>query len=121
MLCNLQSSNITEASPSDCLVSYPENLLESYPFSKMQSVYSAAQANWATFEYRRAAFIIIVLSFTGFRYHTITGVCITALLPTKPSSDDDSGFRHGFGAEASLSRAQSAQQYLMTPLDLVTL
>ena len=35
-------------------------------------------------------------------------VCTAALLPTKPSSDDDSGFRHGFGAEASLPLAQSA-------------
>ena len=41
-------------------------------------------------------------------YHTITDVCITALLPTKVSSDDDSGFRHGFRAEASLQLAQSA-------------
>ena len=40
-------------------------------------------------------------------YHTITDVCTTALLPTKPSSDDDSGFRHGFRAEASLPLAQS--------------
>ena len=41
------------------------------------------------------------------RYHTITDVCTTGLLPTKPSSDDDSGFRHGFGAEASLPIALS--------------
>ena len=41
-----------------------------------------------------------------YRYHTITDVCTTALLPTKSSSDDDSGFRHGFGAEASLPLAQ---------------
>ena len=41
------------------------------------------------------------------RYHTITDVCTTALLLTKPLSDDDSGFRHGFGAEASLPLAQS--------------
>ena len=41
------------------------------------------------------------------RYHTITDVYTTALLLTKPSSDDDSGFRHGFGAEASLPLAQS--------------
>ena len=26
--------------------------------------------------------------------------CTAALLLTKPSSDDDSGFRRGFGAEA---------------------
>ena len=42
-------------------------------------------------------------------YHTVTDVYTTALLPTKPSSDDDSGFRHGFGAEASLPLTQSAQ------------
>ena len=41
-------------------------------------------------------------------YHTITDVCITPLFLTKFSSDDDSGFRHGFGAEASLPLAQSA-------------
>ena len=33
--------------------------------------------------------------------HTITDVCTTALFPTKPSSDDHSGFRHGFRDEAS--------------------
>ena len=42
------------------------------------------------------------------RYHTITDVYTTALLLTKSSSDDDSGFRHGFGAETSLPLAQSA-------------
>ena len=41
-------------------------------------------------------------------YHTIPDVYTTALLLTKPSSDDDFGFRHGFGAEASLPLAQSA-------------
>ena len=40
--------------------------------------------------------------------HSITDVYTTALLLTKPSSDDDSGFRHGFGAEASLPLVQSA-------------
>ena len=42
-----------------------------------------------------------------YSYHTITDVCTTALLPTKPSSDDDSGFLHDFGSEASLPLAQS--------------
>ena len=42
-----------------------------------------------------------------YRYNTITDVYTTALLLTKPSSDDDSGFRHGFGTEASLPLAQS--------------
>ena len=36
-----QSSSITEASSSDCLVSYPGlSLGESYPSAEMQSVYS---------------------------------------------------------------------------------
>ena len=38
----------------------------------------------------------------------MTDVYTAVLLPTKPSSDDDSGFRHGFGAEASLTLTQSA-------------
>ena len=42
-----------------------------------------------------------------YRYHTIIDVNTTALLLTNPSSDDDSGFRHGFGAEASLPLTQS--------------
>ena len=43
-----QSSNITEASPSDCLVSYQGYTLgESYPSVEKQSVYSAATADWA--------------------------------------------------------------------------
>ena len=41
-------------------------------------------------------------------YHTMIDVYTAALLPTMPSSDDDSGFRHGFGAEASLPLTQSA-------------
>ena len=45
--------------------------------------------------------------YTYSRYHTITVVCTTALLLTKPSSGNDSRFRHGFGAEASLSLALS--------------
>ena len=38
----------------------------------------------------------------------MTDVYIAALLPTKPSSDDDSGFRHGLGAKTSLPLTQSA-------------
>ena len=51
---------------------------------------------------------IYIYTYIYRRYHTITDVYTTALLLTKPSSDDDSGFRHGFGAEASLPLAQSA-------------
>ena len=43
-------SAFPKASPSDCLVSYPGHLLgESYPFAEMQSVYSAAPADWSKF------------------------------------------------------------------------
>ena len=49
VLCIHQSSSITEASPSDSLVSYPEHSLwESYLSPGMQSVYSAAQADVAS-------------------------------------------------------------------------
>ena len=43
-----QSSSITGASPSDCLVSYPGHSVVvggSYPSTEMQSVYPTAQAN----------------------------------------------------------------------------
>ena len=52
-------------------------------------------------------FVFSIMSMS--RYHTITDVYTTSVLLTKPSSDDnDSGFRHGFGTEASLPLAQSA-------------
>ena len=38
----------------------------------------------------------------------MTNVYTAALHPTKPSSDDDSEFRHGFRAKASLPRSQNA-------------
>ena len=43
-----------------------------------------------------------------YRFHTMTYVYTAALLPRKPTSDDDSGFRHGFGTEASLPLTYSA-------------
>ena len=47
--CIPQSSSITEASPSDCLVSYPGYLLEkSYLSAEMQSVYSATPVDWTS-------------------------------------------------------------------------
>ena len=47
-LCIPQSSSITEASPSDCLVSYPRHSLgESYLSADIQSVYSTVPADWA--------------------------------------------------------------------------
>ena len=43
-----QSASIIEASPSDCLVSYPGHSLgESYPSAEIQSVYSTASADCA--------------------------------------------------------------------------
>ena len=42
-----QCSSITEASPSDCLVSYPEHSLrESYLSAEVQSVYCITPADW---------------------------------------------------------------------------
>ena len=42
-----QSSSINGASPSDCLVSYPENSWGvSYPSAEMQWVYFTAPADW---------------------------------------------------------------------------
>ena len=49
VFCIPQSSCITEALPSYCLVSYPGNYLgESYPSSEMQPLYSTAPVDWAT-------------------------------------------------------------------------
>ena len=43
-----RSSNITEASQSNCLVSYSgHSLMGSYPSVEKQSVYSTAPADWA--------------------------------------------------------------------------
>ena len=45
-----QSSSISKASQTDCLVSYPGHSLgEFYPFVEMKSVYSTAPADWAIF------------------------------------------------------------------------
>ena len=53
VLCISQSSSITEASPSNCFVSYIQDtrLGESYPSAEMQSVYSAAPSDWAKSNY----------------------------------------------------------------------
>ena len=48
-LLHIPQSNRTEASPSDCLMSYPgHSFVESYPSAEMQSVYSTAPVEWAT-------------------------------------------------------------------------
>ena len=49
VLCIPQISSITEASPGDFLVSYPGKSLEgSYPSNEMKSMYSTAEADWAS-------------------------------------------------------------------------
>ena len=50
ILCILQSSSITEAPPSNCLVSYPGHSLVgwSYPSAEVQSVTPAAPSDRAT-------------------------------------------------------------------------
>ena len=48
VFCIPQSSSITRASLSDCLVSYTgHSMVEFYPSAEMQSVYSTAPADWA--------------------------------------------------------------------------
>ena len=48
VLCIPQSSSITGASLSDCVMSLPAcSLGESYPSAEMQSEYSTAPADWA--------------------------------------------------------------------------
>ena len=53
-------------------------------------------------------YVSLSLSIYIYMYHTMIDVYIAALLPTKPSSNDDSGFRHCFVTEASLPITQSA-------------
>ena len=63
VLCIPQSSSITEASPSDCLVSYPGLLLgESYSSAEKQSVYSTASANWTNIEKMQFIYFVIYKS-----------------------------------------------------------
>ena len=53
-----------------------------------------------------------LIEFTIYVYikklYTKTAAKEALLLPVKSSSDDDPGFRHGFGAEASLPLTQGA-------------
>ena len=52
VICIPQRSSTTEASQSDCLMSYPEHSLgESYSSAEMQSVYSTAPADWASVKF----------------------------------------------------------------------
>ena len=50
LLCISQSSSVTGTLSSDCLMLYQEHSLgESYFSTKMQSVYSAAPAEWVSY------------------------------------------------------------------------
>ena len=63
VFCILQSSGITEASPLDCLVSYPGHSLgESYLYAEMQSVFSTVLADWieVDWSYNCQQMIIII-------------------------------------------------------------
>ena len=51
-------------------------------------------------------FIYIYIYIYIYRYITMIDIYTKALFLTKPSSDNDSGFRHGFGAEASIPPTQ---------------
>ena len=56
----LQSSSITGASPSNCLMSYPgDSLGESYPSAKIQLVYSTAILGYVA-EGLHKAYLIVV-------------------------------------------------------------
>ena len=61
-----QSSRITEASSSDCLVLYPRHSLrESYSSAEMQSVYSTALANFIVLTIIREYYILKNLNSTN--------------------------------------------------------
>ena len=53
-------------------------------------------------------YIYIYIYYIYIKLYTKTAAKEAVLLPVKSSSDDDPGFRHGFGAEASLPLTQGA-------------
>ena len=68
---------------------------------------SANQCVWLQIYWFSLVVLYIYIYIYIYIYHTMIGVFTAALLPTKPWSDDDSGFRHILGAEASLPLTQS--------------
>ena len=59
-----QSSSITEASPSDCLVSYTGHSFGVfYSSAEMQSVYSAAPVDWVKFGFVFFLFFFCLMSY----------------------------------------------------------
>ena len=70
----LQSSNINEASPSDCLMSYPGHSLVggwgSYPSAEMQLVYSTTPAD-------RAGMVVVLFNCSAKRIPPfLKGICM---------------------------------------------
>ena len=74
ILSILQSSSITGASPSNCLMSYPGHSLRvSYSCAEMQLVYSTAPANWVIYKARwvnccHFKLMILLMYFICFRF-----------------------------------------------------
>ena len=67
VLCIPRNSNITEASLSDCLESYPGHSMDEwYPSAEMQSAHSAAPADWAIFYRSRAKSSKVISLFAFF-------------------------------------------------------
>ena len=63
VLCIPQNSSITEASPSDYLVSYPGYRLgEFYPSAEMSSEYSSSPADWAKKNYSCLTGILVIMT-----------------------------------------------------------
>ena len=60
------------------------------------------------YTYRYICIIIYICGIHLKKLYTKTAAKEAALLPVKSSSDDDPGFRHGFGTEASLPLTQGA-------------
>ena len=54
-------SNITGASPSDCLISYPRHSWGSYPSAEMQSVYSTVPTKWVHIDHREVNWSLVVI------------------------------------------------------------
>ena len=78
-----QSPSITGTSPSDCLVSYlGHSLGGSYPSAELQSVYSTAPANWATFsECSYVCVIVGEFSYVCVIVYDFSYILIFSLIP----------------------------------------
>ena len=92
-----------------CLNSYGLELHQSKNLSKLQ-LFSNLDIHKFYHRYRLHLVSHITMLYIYiyiYIYHAMTDACTTALLPKKPSSDDNSWFRHGFKTEPSLPLSQS--------------